>query len=46
MVSEQLGLGLVRKAEKQKPRVVSKFRNNKRAIGNLKSFKQIWEIKM
>jgi len=38
MVSEQLGLWLVRKSGKRKPRVVLESKNNKRALRNLKSF--------
>jgi hypothetical protein len=44
MVSERLALGLVRKSGKWKPRVVSEFKCNKRAIGNLKSFNQNMEL--
>jgi hypothetical protein len=45
MVSEQLALGLVRKSGKRKPRVVSEFKGNKRAIGNLKSFNKDRKLK-
>jgi hypothetical protein len=45
MVSEQLDLGLVRKSGKRKPRVVSEFKGNKRAIGNLKSFNKNRKLK-
>jgi hypothetical protein len=45
MVSKQLALGLVRKSGKQKLRVVSESKNNKRAIGNLKSFNKDRELK-
>jgi hypothetical protein len=38
MVLKQLALGLVRKSGKRKLRVVSESKNNKKAIGNLKSF--------
>jgi len=45
MVSQQLALGLVRKSGKQKPRVVSQFKCNKRAIENLKSFNKDRKLK-
>jgi hypothetical protein len=45
MVSKQLGLGLVRKSEKRKLRVMSESKNNKRAIGNLKSFNKDKKLK-
>jgi len=47
MVSEQLVLGFVRKAksEKRKLRVVLEPNNNKRAIGNFKSFNKDRKLK-
>jgi len=45
MVSEQLALGLVRKNRKRKLRVVLKYKNNKRTIGNLKSFNKDRKLK-
>jgi hypothetical protein len=45
MVLEQLALRLVRKSGKRKPRVVSEFKCNKRAIGNLQSFNKDRKLK-
>jgi hypothetical protein len=45
MVSEQLGLGLVRKSGKWKPRVVLESKNNERALGNFKSFNKDRKLK-
>jgi hypothetical protein len=45
MVLKQLALGLVRKSGKRKLRVVSESKNNKKAIGNLKSFNKDRKLK-
>jgi len=41
MVSERLALGLVRKADKRKPRVVLESKCNERALGFCVHFKDI-----